>query len=171
MSRLAWSAFKRTAPSSLTSLASIAHPDTHELPADRASSLDNLCTAFIRNGLPPAPALPVEHQQMVNRVAAWSHPVHPSTPADRLDNWKVTAEMVEEQCTRQFTNTAPGPDALLPVFLKFGGPTLWKALAILFSFSWKYSVTPQAWREANVMALYKGEGDKADMQTTTGPYR
>ena len=58
-------------------------------------------------------------------------------------------------------HTAPGPDSLLAVFLKFAGEAGWAALATIYTFSWQHSVTPLAWREANVMALYKGDGDKA----------
>ena len=54
--QLKWKLFKRTAPSTFTSLAAITHPDTKQLPSDHPSSLDNLCTAFLRNGVPPPPS-------------------------------------------------------------------------------------------------------------------
>ena len=74
---------------------------------------------------------------------------------------------VRTQCTQQHINTAPGPDAILPAFLRYAGPSLWSALATVYTFSWRHSVTPRAWREANVMALYKGAGSKA----AAGSYR
>ena len=168
MSKLTWAAFSRTAPSTLTSLTSIAHPMTGELPADRASSLDNLCTAFVNNGIPPPAANPTSYTALVSRVDDMADPAHPTaTACPILDGWCITADMVKQQCTRQHTNSAPGPDAILPIFLKHAGDEVWAALAVLYSFSWRHSVTPQAWREANVMALYKGDGSKAE----AGNYR
>jgi hypothetical protein len=165
--KLRWSMFKRAAPSSFTSLASIADPITNALPIDHASSLDNLCSSFVANSQPPPPLDPSSHLLLEQRVLQWADPAHPTIPPHPSDTWSFSTAQVKEQCTHQHTNTAPGPDSVLPTFLKHAGPAVWKALASIYNFSWTHSVTPQAWREANVMALYKGAGDKS----TAGSYR
>jgi hypothetical protein len=166
-SKLRWSMFKRASPSTFTSLASIADPITDALPIDHASSLDNLCSSFVANSLPPPPHDPSAQLSLEQRCSAWADPLHPSIPSHPSDSWSFTPAQVEEQCTRQHTNSAPGPDSLLPVFLRHAGTAAWTALAAIYSFSFHHSVTPQAWREANVMALYKGAGDKSQ----AGSYR
>jgi hypothetical protein len=165
--KLRWKLFKRTTPSTLTSLSAISHPSTGALPSDHPTSLDHLCTAFLGNGVPPPPSDQTRYDALVQRVEQWANPSSPSIPPHPSDAWTFTAEEVKSQCTSQHTNSAPGPDALLPVFLKHAGDAAWSALATIFTFSFTHSVTPQAWREANVMALYKGEGSKSD----SGSYR
>ena len=167
-SRLTWAMFKRATPSTFPSLASIANQANGSLPVSHAASLDNLCAAFVENGEPPDPADSVAHAALVRQVAEWANPAAPSALLSHpSDYWSFTADDVERQCTLQYTNTAPGPDTLLPVFLKHAGRSAWAALAAIYSFSWEHAVTPRAWREANVMALYKGEGSKS----TAGSYR
>ena len=72
------------------------------------------------------------------------------------DTWEFTAVEVAVQVKRRTRKTSAGPDAVLPLLLPYGGGTLYKALATVYNYSWRHSVTPQAWREANVTALYKG---------------
>ena len=160
-SKLRWSLLKRVQPSAFTSLTSIADPASGALPVNHATSLDNLCSGFIANGTPPPPANAAAHSTLLQQLNNPSIPPHPS------DSWTFTQAEVQQQCVRQYTNTAPGPDAILPIFLKHAGPAVWSALSLLYSFSWTHAVTPQAWREANVMALYKGSGSKAN----AGSYR
>jgi hypothetical protein len=160
-SRLRWSQFKRTSPSIFTSLSSI--PDAaNALPVDHVASLTNLNSTFILNGTPSA-LIPdrAQYDATVHRVESWGDPSQSSLEPHASDDWTFTADDVKDQCTRQHTNTAPGTDNLLPIFLKFAGPAAWEALAQIYTFSWRHSVTPLAWREANVMALYKGDGDTA----------
>jgi hypothetical protein len=161
-SKLRWTLFKRTSLSPFTSLASILDP-SKALPADRAASLGNVGAAFVANGRPPQPpANPAVYAAITSQVQSWGAPANPSIPAHASDSWVFTAADVQQQCTRQHTKSAPGPDAILPIFLKHAGPAAWQALSTLFTFSWTHSVTPQAWREANVMALYKGDGSRAE---------
>ena len=165
--KLRWKLFKRTAPSTLTPLSAITHPTTGDLPTDHHASLGNLCTAFLGNGVPPAPSDQTRYDTLVQQVEQWANPSLPSIPPHHSDAWTFSADEVKTQCTSQHTNSAPGPDALLPVFLKHAGDAVWTALAAIYTFSFTHSVTPQAWREANVMALYKGEGSKS----SAGSYR
>ena len=161
-SKLRWSLLKRAQPASaFTPLTSITSPSTGALPTSHAESLDHLCSAFIANGTPPPPSNPAAHSLLELRVASWASAANPAIPPHPSDAWTFTAADVQTQCTQQHINTAPGPDAILPAFLRYAGPALWKALAAIYTFSWQHSVTPQAWREANVMALYKGSGNKS----------
>ena len=162
-----WALFKRTAPSSHTPLAGIVHPVTGALPVDHESSLNNLCSAFVAAAQPPLAHDPVAYSALTQRVAGWAGLLHPPPPhlqpipAHCSDNWEFTLETVRKQCTLQNTQSAPGPDAILPIFLRYAGEDCWQALATLFTFSWRFSVTPLAWREANVMALWKQAGSKS----------
>jgi hypothetical protein len=166
-SKLRWTLFKRTALSPFTSLASIMDA-SNALPADHVASLGNVCAAFLTNSRPPQPpANPAAYSAVASQVQAWGDPANPLIPAHESDSWVFTPADVQQQCTRQHTKSAPGPDAILPIFLKHAGPATWQALSTLFTFSWTHSVTPQAWREANVMALYKGDGSRAE----PGSYR
>ena len=169
-SKVRWTQFSRTTASTFTSLASVADA-SGSLPIDHAGALNNVAAAFIANSQPPElPSDIDQYTATVRRVEAWADPAHPSLidpsqpplPAHVSDSWTFTKEEVEGQCKGQYVNTAPGPDTILPVFLKHGGDALWSALAALYTFSWQHSVTPLAWREANVMSLYKGDdGDKS----------
>jgi hypothetical protein len=165
--KLRWSMLKRASPSTFTPLTSIVNSASNTLPSSHAASLDNLCSDFVANGTPPALSDPVAHQLLEQQVLAWTSPAQPAIPSHDSDSWSFSPAAVRDQCTRQHTNTAPGPDTLLPIFFKYGGMSLWTALSQLYTFSWTHSVTPQAWREANVMALYKGSGDKS----LAGSYR
>ena len=166
--KLHWSLFKRAAPSQFSSMASIVDA-TGALPINHAASLDNLCAAFLHNSLPPAPSSLSTHQLLEQQVATWADTTHPTTsiPSHPSDHWTFTPAEVKEQCTKQFINTAPGPDTILPVFLRHAGDAAWTVLAHLYTFSWTHSATPQAWKEANVMALYKG----ADSKSSASSYR
>ncbi len=126
---------------------------TGAMPTSHTQSLDNLSRAFIDSSVPPPPPPAVQPT------------VHSSPPApdiDDSDGWTFTAQEVEEQTKRRTCKTSAGPDAVLPLFLRYGGKALWCALAVVFNYSWRHSVTPQAWREANVTALYKGKGSRGN---------
>jgi exonuclease III len=162
-----WALFKRTAPSQHTPLSTIVHPDTGVLPVDHLASLDNLCSAFVASSEPAKVVDLVAYAALARRVAGWADTAlpaqlaYPPIPAHCSDAWTFPVDAVQRQCQRQHTSSAPGPDSILPIFLKYAGDDGWQALATIFTFSWRFSVTPLAWREANVMALYKQAGSKA----------
>ena len=160
--KLMWSQFRRTATSPFTSLAAVVDAN-NQLPRSRAAALTNVAAAFIHNSQPPAPpADAVRYAAIHQQVSSWGDAVNPTTPAHCSNVWTFTTADVKAQCTSQHTNTAPGPDAILPLFLKHAGHAIWSALADIYTFSWVHSITPQSWREANVMALYKNSGDRAN---------
>lgn len=130
------------------------HDKHNTPPASLTQSLGNLCDAFIDSSAPPDTTLPPPVQRACKR--------HDS------DDWVFTADDVAAQTQRRTSKTAAGPDAILPLFLRYGGQTLWHALATVYNYSWRHSVTPQAWRDANVAALYKGKGSR-DQPTSYRP--
>ena len=157
-SKLRYAALRRHQRSTHTSLGGIKNA-AGGMPADITEALDNLCGAFIADS-EPRPLDARTTQQLCDTARAL-HATAASS-SDASDSWTFTAEQVEQQTQRRTCKTAAGPDAILPLFLRYGGETLWAALATIFNYSWRHSVTPQAWREANVAALYKGKGDRSE---------
>jgi hypothetical protein len=164
MSKIKWTVFKRTQPSSFASLSSFRNPTTNSLPADRKESLNNLSHAFAQSAVPPACSSP-SLQCMVDQHI---HDIQQQLQSHASNSWTFTPEDAQDQCKWQRTNTAAGPDSILPLFFKHGGDELYKTLSHLYNYSWQHSVLPQAWRRANVAALYKGKG-KRDLSTSFRP--
>ena len=150
-----WSVFHRSFHKPYASLSSFPSPVDGSLPATRAQALDNLAAAYVAASVPTCP-LPQHIQQQVDEEIA----ADPTCQLDESDSWQFTADDVKQQCTRQHTTTASGADGVEALFLKRGGEQLYRALALLYSYSWQYSVLPQSWRDANVCSLYKGSGPK-----------
>jgi hypothetical protein len=164
MSKIKWTVFKRTQPSSFAPLSSFRNAQTNALPADRKESLNNLSQAFADSAFPPpSSSLPVVMQthQYRRDIQQQLHQ-HPS------NDWSFSPADVKDQCRWQHTNTAAGADSILPLFFKHGGDELYNVLSLLYNYSWHHSVLPQAWRRANVAALYKGKG-KRDVSTSFRP--
>ena len=144
------------------------------MPASHAQSLDNLSRAFADSSVPPPLAAPdrtsgpasgptpgTGSDPTSNPTSSLEQEAAPDA-ADDSDSWTFTAEEVEQQTKSRTSKTSAGPDAILPRFLRYGGAALCSALATVFNYSWRHAVTPQAWREANVTALYKDKGDRND---------
>ena len=159
---LQWQHFKRVTPSSHAPLTSF--PDTNQqLPTSHQQSLDNLCAYYSQAATPEQCKHPRTITRLRNMKQNLLNPNNPAhLPAHVSDTWTFTVADVTEQCTKQRTNTAGGADTILPIFLAHAGQQTYQALSILFSFSWEHGVLPRAWTEANVMSLYKGEGEKSD---------
>ncbi len=157
--KVVWSVLRRTRPSSFTPLSSFPHPRTGALPSSLRQSLDHLTDAFVQSSCPPAP-LPAAVQHETDRLLSGGADgtAHPSRIDDESDRWQFSIDDVQQQCERQHTNTAAGPDSVAAIMLRHGGPVLFRALSLLFNYSWRHGVLPQAWRSANVCALYKGKG-------------
>lgn len=160
-----WTLLKRTTPTTYTPLSSIAHPVTNDLPSSHEVSLDNLALYFTASNaaIPPR----CSSQEEENRVTSvhHQHALHTlasTLPTHTSDSWTFTPKNVKQQCTTQYTDTAPGPDRILPVFLKHASDALYAALSMFYNYSWTHSVLPSAWSRANMMALYKGKGSLTD---------
>ena len=103
----------------------------------------------------------IEADYLQPRLCPTSETGSTALPPHESDEWVFTPAAVEEQCTFQHTNSAPGCDSILPVLLKHAGKSSYAALSNLFTYSWRHAVLPQQWTEANVMALYKGKGARS----------
>ena len=63
---------------------------------------------------------------------------------------------------------AAGPDGIPNEFLKAGGRPMRLELMELFNKILKSKVTPESWREGKVILIYKGKGDRTDMNNYRG---
>ena len=165
-SMLKWTIFKRSRGSDRSSLGSF--PNGNGVaPAHLGESLDNLCSHFVASSIPPPLSPSHTDHDLDSRYLC---PRLPSSPTFRIsalaphasDSWTFTEEDVKQQCNTQHTSSAPGCDTILPILLCHIGSSAYKALSAVYSFSWQHAVLPQQWTEANVMALWKGKGNRAD---------
>jgi hypothetical protein len=184
-SKVRHAALRRYTPSTISPLTGIVD-EQGVMPVTHVHSLNNLRDAFIRSSIPPpldptspmAGPMPGPTSDPQTDPDAWAR-YDPPDPREaeqaalaaraaqaaneaNSDTWVFTAAEVAVQTRRRTKKTAAGPDAILPLFLAYGGTALYAALASIFNYSWRHSVTPQAWREANVTALYKGKGSRSD---------
>jgi hypothetical protein len=89
--------------------------------------------------------------------------------ADRIRTQAGPAELEPVFARKALTDlldsrrpTAPGPDHIPILFLRYGGSTLHSALLSLFNYSWVHGVLPLDWRSSHVKPLYKGKGLRTD---------
>lgn len=86
---------------------------------------------------------------------------------DRYDHLEELNRLFTDQevcsvLSRLGSKTSVGPDCIPFAMLKEGCDVLSKPLCRLFNLSWSYGVVPQSWRDADVIALYKGSGGLED---------
>jgi hypothetical protein len=93
--------------------------------------------------------------------------VRADSAPQETDTWSWSPRDVRASCRSVRASSAPGPDGFQPVLLHHLGPRMYAVLARLFEISWSNGVLPTQWREANVIALYKGSGDRS----TAASYR
>lgn len=165
-SQLRWTMFKRSRGRDSSSLSSFPDPQGNT-PAHLEQSLDNLCSAFVSSSIPPplpvnSPELDIDTRYLLPRLRTSSLSNSAKLASHCSDSWMFSPAEVEEQCRHQHTNSAPGNDTILPILLKHAGPAAYDALSTIFNYSWQHAVLPQQWTEANVMALWKGKGDRSD---------
>jgi hypothetical protein len=161
---LNWNAFKRTMPTeSTTSLNSIADSNGN-LPTGITDSLNNLAAAYNKSAIPPAADPHIERvvQEKVrnlinNRYDSVTKTQKQLQEYPLLDR-PFSLKEIRTQLKYQHTDSAPGPDNILPLFLKHGGIELHQHLTTLFNYSWSHSVLPQDWTDSYVVSLYKGKG-------------
>ena len=78
-------------------------------------------------------------------VSSWCHPFD-----------LFTVDEVLEALKNLDASKSPGPDEILPVFLKSCCNELAPILCDLFNFFVQKGKVPKAWKEANVVPIYKG---------------
>jgi hypothetical protein len=165
-SLLRWTIFKRSRGEVRSPLGSFPNSQG-EAPANIEVSLDNICSHFVTSSVPPDLAADHTDKDLDSRYLLPRLPSSSSYSAAALaphisDSWTFGMLDVKQQCLSQHTDSAPGCDAILPILLRHLGDTAYQVLSALYSYSWQHSVLPQQWSEANVMALWKGKGDRAD---------
>ena len=106
-----------------------------------------------------------EHfQQLLNRPSAISpsaiaeiDPVEPNTDLDDPPTVTEIAQAVDKlQCGK-----AGGPDGISPELLKYGGPFLLAKLSGLLAECWSKGHLPSDLKDAHIVHLYKGKGDRS----------
>ena len=95
------------------------------------------------------------------------HNVHQTVTSLSLPSVPVslpfTQQQLEEACQQICTNTALGPDDISPHFIKHGGAALISCLFLIFHLCYQHGLLPSQWKEGIVVALYKHNGDKHDV--------
>ena len=151
-------AFRRTMPSSRVPAA--AFPDITGAPPHTPEQALNNMAAHIADvsSLARDPSHDAAHERHVRDYLSANVPSH-SNPSESPP-W--TLDDVIGVCSRFRLNTALGSDNVSPYFLRNGGPSLHRALSLLFSICWRYGVMPSSFRHGHVATLYKGEGEVND---------
>lgn len=151
-SPLLWSAIARIRTSkSISPSASIPNHDGTP-PKSPKDGLNNLCKQFIQFTLPERSLNQSTKQDLDQYMNhRFANPlIHCS------DGWTWIGADIKQQCMWQRNDrSAAGPDGIPPIILKHLGSICYHALAVIFSYSWRHSVLPQQWTEANVFSLLK----------------
>jgi hypothetical protein len=142
---------------------------------------------------PPIPPSPLSGQDAVNYLAAFTARITSAPPAhghcaatdqlvrDFLQKPQLQSENGEPTLEAPFTedevklailrakpSSATDPHDIAPLFFLHAPDSLASALSLLFNFSWRHSVVPDAWRDAQGIPLFKGKGAS---RTDPGAYR
>ena len=86
---------------------------------------------------------------------------------DKLPQWEVNPELgipptlkeIEDSIKQLTAGKAAGADGIPPDVFKHGGPTIPQQLLKLFKQSWHEGKVPQAFKDAELVHLYKNKGD------------
>ena len=89
------------------------------------------------------------------------------TVLDKLPQWEVNPELavppslkeIKESIKQLTAGKAAGADGIPPEIYKHGGPAIAEQLLKLFSQSWNEGKVPQAFKDADLIHLYKNKGD------------
>jgi len=159
-SPLLWNAYKRARPSQpFSSTGTIRNADS-SMPESPSQSLRNLAEKFIEFTQPVRPLDPTRvinsNQYVKSEQYNYGHKPLPS------DDWTFPASDIA-LFANKLHQSAPGPDGYSPILVKHFGTKTYEVLSIIYEFSWKYSVLPQQWTEANVISLIKNpKKDRSD---------
>ena len=86
---------------------------------------------------------------------------------DKLPHWNVNPDLaippslkeVEDSIKQLSSGKAAGADGIPPDVFKHGGPAMAEQLHKLFTQSWNEGKVPQAFKDADLIHLYKNKGD------------
>ena len=103
-------------------------------------------------------------EQLLNRPAEISSDaiadIEPTEPITALDS-PPTEEEVRSAIAQLQCGKAGGPDGIPPELFKSGGPVLVAKLTAFFVNCWDNSTIPKDLKDARIVHLYKGKGDKS----------
>ena len=131
-------------------------------------SLNNMCSAFsdITRLDKPDTLIGAKNYvsvtNHVNTIRRYYQYNTQSTDSNDIMDQLFTVDEIRKSAARMQGKTAAGPDELPALLIKRGGIQLYKLLVELFNYSWRYSVLSDEWKQANVVALYKGKGERTD---------
>jgi len=95
------------------------------------------------------------HDEIVQRVVQ-IHDHLVGTIDNEVIDWSCSVDEIATFCQHINERRAYGEDDIHPSFLKYGGIELYKALQIVFTYSYQYSVIPRRWTKSIVVPLFKG---------------
>ena len=113
-----------------------------------------------------------EHfEQLLNRPSAINSEAISEIPARTVNN-QLDDLPTEQEVTKAIdelqSGKAAGPDGIPPEVFKAGGPTLVKKLTEFLCLCWDDGSLPQDLKDARIVHLYKGKGDKSSCDNYRG---
>ena len=91
-----------------------------------------------------------------------------SETASALSDELITEEEIRKVLARMKTGRAPGIDGCMVEFMKLGGDSIIKWLRRILNVCFVKEAVPTDWRDACVVPLYKGKGDKHECASFRG---
>ena len=80
----------------------------------------------------------------------------------------ITREEIRQALAKMKGGKAPGMDGVDAEFMKVGGDVMIEWLERLFNVCWREGRVPQEWREACIVPIYKGKGEKNECANYRG---
>lgn len=152
-----WGQWARMQPVDKAPLSDVADASGNP-PQSRVEALDNLAGYFASTcSTPEAKSLSDEARQA---QTAWESGAAGKRACAADRPW--TEQEVACGLHTVKVNSAPGPDGFHPLMLRHLGPKAVLVLTFLFNLSRRLGAVPTGWRQANVIPIYKREGDRAD---------
>ena len=84
-----------------------------------------------------------------------------------LDRVQTLAEVRDATLTLK-SSKAPGPDSVPAEVLRYGGDTVLWVIHTFIDAAWRSGCIPQQWRDADLVSIYKGKGDRAVCRNSRG---
>ena len=77
-----------------------------------------------------------------------------------LDRVPTLVEVRDATSTLK-NSKAPGTDSVPAEVLRYGGDTVVRVIRTFIDSAWRSGCIPQQWRDADLVSIYKGKGDRA----------
>jgi hypothetical protein len=134
-----------------------------QLPSSTQEALNSLAEHFADVCTLPELKKPTDEQASCKREAAETIAAAERSQSPALDKPFELAELKDAIKLFKNPKSAAGPDQIPTMFLKRSSDEALEVLLFIFNYSWKHSVVPKQWRQANVCALFKsGSADRSN---------